>query len=93
VITFTLIFTQVRVNLNGIFTVASASIVEKQEVEEEVPMEVDPPKDEKKESSEEKKGEENMDTAEAKEGANNADGSAAPKEPPKMEKRKKIVNK
>ncbi len=36
---------KIRVNPNGIFTVASASIVEKQEVEEEVPMEVDPPKE------------------------------------------------
>ncbi len=44
---------KVRVNLNGIFTVASASVVEKVEVEEEVPMEVDPPKDEKKEEKKE----------------------------------------
>ncbi len=38
---------KIRVNPNGIFTVASATFVEKQEVEEEVPMEVDPPKEDK----------------------------------------------
>ena len=32
---------KVRMNLNGVFTVNSASMVEKQEIEEEVPMEVD----------------------------------------------------
>ncbi len=37
---------KVRVNLNGVFTVASASLIEKHEVEEEVPMDVEEPKKE-----------------------------------------------
>merc|ERR1719259_451772 len=37
---------KVRINLNGIFGVNSANFVEKQEIEEEVPMEVEEPKDE-----------------------------------------------
>merc|ERR1712062_387045 len=45
---------KVRINLNGIFGVNSANFVEKQEIEEEVPMEVEEPKDEtnKKENKE-----------------------------------------
>merc|ERR1712088_133586 len=37
---------KVRINLNGIFGVNSANFVEKQEIEEEVPMEVEEPKEE-----------------------------------------------
>merc|ERR1711881_38035 len=44
---------KVRINLNGIFGVNSANFVEKQEIEEEVPMEVDEPKEDKKENKEE----------------------------------------
>jgi len=89
---------KVRVNLNGIFTVASASVVEKQEVEEEVPvpMEVDAAKEEKKEGDNKNEGEEKaaageeMDTSADKEMET---ATSSPKEPTKMEKRKKIVNK
>merc|ERR1712018_970433 len=47
---------KVRINLNGVFGVNSANFVEKQEIEEEVPMEVDETKEdtnkkEKKEDS------------------------------------------
>merc|ERR1712018_491564 len=46
---------KVRINLNGIFGVNSANFVEKQEVEEEVPMDVDEAKEDasKKENKEE----------------------------------------
>jgi len=46
---------KVRINLNGIFGVNSANFVEKQEIEEEVPMEVDETKEDtnKKENKEE----------------------------------------
>merc|ERR1712198_291222 len=37
---------KVRINLNGIFGVNSANFVEKQEIEEEVPMEVEETKEE-----------------------------------------------
>merc|ERR1712061_226947 len=45
---------KVRINLNGIFGVNSANFVEKQEIEEEVPMEIEEPKDDtiKKENKE-----------------------------------------
>jgi heat shock protein 4 len=86
---------KVRVNLNGIFTVASASLIEKHEVEEEVPMEVDPPKEaegDKKEGKgeEAENGEEKEPpaAAEAMDAVN--DDAAVPK---KMEKRMKTVNK
>merc|ERR1711892_1217447 len=71
---------KVRVNPNGIFGVSSASLLEKHEIEEEVPveMEVDKKEEDNKEgksAEEPKKEEAKMDTEEPK------------------EKRKKIVNK
>jgi len=86
---------KVRINPNGIFGVSSANLVEKHEVEEEVPEEMET--DEKKEEGE-KKEEENK---EAKpEGETKADekmetGEAKPEEKKevKMVKRKKVVNK
>merc|ERR1712173_122758 len=45
---------KVRINPNGIFGVASASLVEKHEIEEEVPVEMEV--DEKKEDAEKKEG-------------------------------------
>jgi len=90
---------KVRINPNGIFGVSSANLVEKHEVEEEVPveMEVDEKKDEEKpaenkdgdksaapEKPENKEGEgEKMETEETKK----------PEKEVKMEKRKKTVNK
>ena len=82
---------KVRVNLNGIFTVASASMSEKHEIEEEVPMEVDQKEekaaaaatgDEKTEGGTDKAADKNEEPMEAD-----------AKEPPKMEKRKKTVQK
>merc|ERR1712032_620028 len=58
---------KVRINPNGIFGVASASLVEKHEVEEEVPVEMEV--DEKKEDGEKKEGaggEEKMEGGEEK---------------------------
>ena len=92
---------KVRVNLNGVFSVASASLVEKHEVEEEVPMDVDQPKKDKKEGEEKEAGkegeeaakpEEKMDSSQdnAEAAAPAADGAA---EPVKTEKRKKTVTK
>ena len=73
---------KVRVNLNGVFTVASASLIEKHEVEEEVevPMDVDPSKEEdkKKEDSESKEGEV------AGESAATAGGEDASKDEPSL---------
>jgi len=94
---------KVRINPNGIFGVASASLVEKHEVEEEVPveMEVDDKKEdgEKKEGGEEKmEGEEKKEEA-AKEGGEDkmetedAKKKEGDKGEVKMEKRKKTVNK
>merc|ERR1711934_1233537 len=93
---------KVRINPNGIFGVASASLVEKHEVEEEVPveMEVDDKKEdgEKKEGGEEKmEGEEKKDEA-PKEGGEDKMETEEPKKEGekkevKMEKRKKTVNK
>merc|ERR1712088_1081446 len=69
---------KVRINPNGIFGVASASLVEKHEVEEEVPVEMEV--DDKKEDGEKKEGgEEKMEGEEEKD--------------ERMEKRKKTVNK
>ena len=98
---------KIRVNLNGIFTVASASRSEKHEIEEEVPMEVET-KDDKKDG-EKKEGEESkadgdktnttdeaMDTQEAQpapEAAPPAVDPAPAAEPPKTQKRKKTVTK
>jgi molecular chaperone DnaK (HSP70) len=94
---------KVRINPNGIFGVASASLVEKHEIEEEVPveMEVDDKKEdgEKKEGGEEKmEGEEKKEEA-AKEGGEDkmetedAKKKEGDKGEVKMEKRKKTVNK
>merc|ERR1711974_589239 len=58
---------KVRINPNGIFGVASASLVEKHEVEEEVPVEMEV--DDKKEDGEKKEGEEKMEGEEKKEEA------------------------
>lgn len=74
---------KVRVNLNGIFTIASASLVEKYEVEEEVPMEVDSKEGEGKKEADEKKEEPMEEGGEKKE----------EKKEVKMEKRKKTVTK
>merc|ERR1712018_50354 len=92
---------KVRINHNGIFGVASASLVEKHEIGEEVPVEMEV--DEKKEDAEKKEGagEEKM------EGDEKADAKPAAedkmeteetkkegeKKEVKMEKRKKTVNK
>merc|ERR1712110_1324016 len=73
---------KVRINPNGIFGEASASLVEKHEIEEEVPVEMEG--DEKKEEAKEG-GEDKMETEEAK--------KEGEKKEVKMEKRKKTVNK
>merc|ERR1712096_150392 len=79
---------KVRVNPNGIFGVSSASLLEKHEVEEEVPVEMEGDKkeeDNKESKPDEAAKEENkMETEEAKK---------EEKKEVKMEKRKKIVNK
>jgi len=86
---------KVRVNPNGIFGVSSASLLEKHEIEEEVPVEMEVDKKEEGEKKEEdskegkpaeepKKEEAKMDTEEPKK---------EEKKDVKMEKRKKIVNK
>merc|ERR1712018_952988 len=76
---------KVRINHNGIFGVASASLVEKHEIGEEVPVEMEV--DEKKEDAEKKEGagEEKM------EGDEKAEAKPAAED--KMETRKKTVNK
>merc|ERR1712018_888386 len=51
---------KVRINLNGIFGVNSANFVEKQEIEEEVPMEVD---ETKEDANKKEKKEDNADNA------------------------------
>merc|ERR1719264_2042293 len=87
---------KVRINPNGIFGVASASLVEKHEIEEEVPVEMEV--DEKKESGGEEKMEGDEKKEEAKEGGEDKmETEEAKKEGEKkevkMEKRKKTVNK
>lgn len=93
---------KVRVNPNGIFGVASASLLEKHEVEEEVPIEMDV--DESKPTEEAKKEGENADstakpeseeTKKEEDKMDTADEAKKPEEKKevKMEKRKKIVNK
>lgn len=86
---------KVRINPNGIFGVSSANLVEKHEVEEEVPvpveMEVDEKKDDKKDG-EVKEGEKPADKP--AEGDDKMDTEEPKKEKElKMEKRKKMVNK
>jgi len=92
---------KVRINPNGIFGVASASLVEKHEIEEEVPVEMEV--DEKKEDAEKKEGAgekkmEGDEKAEAKPAAEDKmeteeSKKEAEKKEVKMEKRKKTVNK
>ena len=92
---------KVRINPNGIFGVASASLVEKHEIEEEVPVEMEV--DEKKEDAEKKEGAgekkmEGDEKAEAKPAAEDKMETEeikkeAEKKEVKMEKRKKTVNK
>jgi len=93
---------KVRINPNGIFGVSSANLVEKHEIEEEVPEEMET--DEKKEEAAgEKKEEENKEAkpeggeapAEAKPEEKMETGEAKPEEKKevKMVKRKKVVNK
>lgn len=84
---------KVRINPNGIFAVSSANLVEKHEVEEEVPieMELDEKKDDKVEGEADKEAAkpaegEKMETEEKKDGDSK-------KGEVKMEKRKKTVNK
>ena len=89
---------KVRVNLNGVFTVSSASLVEKHEVEEEVPMEVDETKADGADKAAETpaaNGEGATPQPDEKKDAEMADASAeeAKKETPKTEKRKKVVSK
>merc|ERR1711963_1096253 len=76
---------KVRINPNGIFGVASGSLVEKHEIEEEVPVEMEV--DEKHEIEEEVPVE--MEVDEKKEDAEKKEGAGEEK----MEKRKKTVNK
>merc|ERR1711963_818192 len=93
---------KVRINPNGIFGVSSANLVEKHEIEEEVPEEMET--DEKKEEAAgEKKEEENKEAkpeggeapAEAKPEEKMETGETKPEEKKevKMVKRKKVVNK
>merc|ERR1711892_792095 len=75
---------KVRVNPNGIFGVSSASLLEKHEIEEEVPVEMDVDNKEN--------GEKKEDNKEGEAGAEEPKKEEA-KMDVKMEKRKKIVNK
>jgi len=88
---------KVRINPNGIFGVASANLVEKHEIEEEVPedMETDEKKDEGEKKEEEKKEEKPAEGDEAKGEEKMETGDAKPEEKKevKMVKKKKIVNK
>ena len=90
---------KVRINPNGIFGVSSANLVEKHEIEEEVPEDAPMETDDKKEEGADKK-EENKDEAkpadgEAKPEEKMETGEAKPEEKKevKMVKRKKVVNK
>lgn len=88
---------KVRVDLNGVFKVQTASLIEKQEIEEEVPMEVDESKN--GESAEKKATDgESPEKAPATESDGDkkttTDAEMADVEPkPKTEKRKKTVTK
>merc|ERR1719435_337283 len=73
---------KVRINLHGVFVTSSANYTEKHEIEEEVQMEVDPPKEEA--NSAETSG-----SAPASEG-NDKEPS---KNEVKTEKRKKVISK
>lgn len=96
---------KVRINPNGVFGVSSASLVEKHEVEEEVPEEMET--DEKKEDGEPKEGdkeaakpdnveakpEEKMETEGDAKPEEKAEDKKAEKKEVKMVKKKKTVNK
>merc|ERR1712002_842976 len=76
---------KVRINPNGIFGVSSASLLEKHEIEEEVPVEMEIDNKESGEKKEEENKEAEAGTEESK--------KEEPKKDVKMEKRKKVVNK
>merc|ERR1712012_1367728 len=91
---------KVRINPNGIFGVANANLVEKHEIEEEVPEDMET--DEKKEDAGEKKEEENKEAKPAEgeaaaekseEKMETAETKPEAKKEVKMVKRKKVVNK
>ena len=91
---------KVRINPNGIFGVANANLVEKHEIEEEVPEDMET--DEKKEDAGEKKEEENKEAKPAEgeaaaekseEKMETAETKPEEKKEVKMVKRKKVVNK
>jgi len=94
---------KVRINLHGVFVTSSANYTEKHEIEEEVQMEVDPPKDEANAAEAgapaaegaEKEPSKNED-AEMKEEDSKADPKAAEdpaKKEYRTEKRKKVISK
>merc|ERR1719210_1722983 len=86
---------KIRINLHGIFVVSSANYSEKHEIEEEVQMEVDPPKEEgEKKEGEPPAGDKAEADAEMKDAAEPPKAEAeAPKKEMKTEKRKKIITK
>jgi len=87
---------KVRVNPNGIFGVSSASLVEKHEVEEEVPVEMEVEnKDVEGKETEVKEGSATEEVPKPEEGTMETEESKKDdvKKDVKMEKRKKIVNK
>jgi len=87
---------KVRVNPNGIFGVSSASLLEKHEIEEEVPVEMDVDNKENGEKKEDnKEGEAGAEEPKKEEGKMETEEPKKdePKKDVKMEKRKKIVNK
>ena len=89
---------KVRINPNGIFGVSSANLVEKHEIEEEVPedapMETDDKKDEGAEKKEDNKEEAKPAEGEAKpEEKMETEAKPEEKKEVKMVKRKKVVNK
>jgi len=87
---------KVRVNPNGIFGVSSASLVEKHEVEEEVPVEMEVEnKDVEGKETDVKEGSATEEVPKPEEGTMETEESKKDdvKKDVKMEKRKKIVNK
>merc|ERR1719430_296195 len=88
---------KVRINPNGIFGVSSANLVEKHEIEEEVPVEMEVDQKENGEKKEEENKETEAGAEEPKKEESKMETEEAKKEEPKkdvkMEKRKKIVNK
>jgi len=76
---------KVRVNLNGVFTVASASLIEKHEVEEEVevPMDVDQGKEDEKKKEDAAEGKEGEAAGESAAGGEDASkNEPSPKDEP-----------